>query len=75
MALDKTCTATQLVERLQDLIAKHGDMPVYARDADTGWRLPIGLMFRAADTDELRPDRFEICTYYHNRPRGDISGA
>ena len=75
MALDKTCSASQLVARLQELIAKHGDLPVYARDADTQWRLPIGLMFREAQPADERPARFEVCTDYHFRPRGDFEQA
>jgi len=75
MPLDKTCSATQLVARLQDLIAKHGDLPVYARDADTEWRLPIGLMFREAQPEDDRQARFEVCTDYYRRPRGDIEPA
>lgn len=73
--MERTCSASQLVARLQDLIAKHGDLPVYARDADTGFRLPIGLMFRGAQPDEERPARFEICTDYHERPRGDFEAT
>jgi hypothetical protein len=72
MALDRTCTASQLVARLQALIAEHGDLPVYARDADTHWRLPIGLMFRAEQPQEERPARFEITTDYNERPRSDF---
>lgn len=72
MTLDKTCTASQLVARLQSLIAMHGDLPVYARDADTRWRLPIGLMFREAQPDNDRQERFEITTDYHGRPRADF---
>lgn len=72
MTLDKTCTASQLVARLQSLIAMHGDLPVYARDADTRWRLPIGLMFREAQPEDDRQARFEITTDYHERPRADF---
>lgn len=72
MALDNTCTASQLVARLQALIAQHGDLPVYARDADTQWRLPIGLMFREEQPTQERPARFEITTEYHGRPRADF---
>jgi hypothetical protein len=73
MALDKTCTASRLVARLQELMAEHGDLLVYARDADTQWRLPIGLVFRAAQPDEDRPERFEICTEYNGEPRGSLT--
>lgn len=67
--LGKTCTASQLVARLQALIAQHGDLMVYARDADTEWRLPIGLMFREAQEKFARPARFEITTDYYRLPR------
>lgn len=70
--LNRTCTASQLIERLKTLIAEHGDLHVYARDADTRYRLPIGLMFRAEQPEEDRPARFEITTDYHNRPRADF---
>lgn len=69
----RTCKASQLVARLHDLIAMHGDLPVYARDADTRWRLPIGLLFREAQPGQERPARFEITAAYHERPRGDFS--
>ena len=69
---ERTCTASQLVARLQELIAQHGDLPVYARDADTRYRLPIGLEFRDEQPREGRPVRFEITTDYHDRPRGDF---
>lgn len=72
MTLDKTCVASQFVTRLQALIAQHGDLPVYARDADTQWRLPIGLMFREAQPADERPARFEITTEYFGRPRADF---
>ena len=70
--LDRTCTASQLIERLQTLIKEHGDLPVYGRDVDTHWRLPIGLMFRIAQPKEERPARLEITMDYHNRPRADF---
>mgnify|MGYP000902554601 CR=1 FL=1 len=72
MALEKTCTATQLIERLRQLVEQHGDIPVYADDADTGWRLPIGLVHKPADADEEWPERLEIKTDYHGRPKGDF---
>lgn len=72
MTLAKTCTASQLVARLQSLIAMHGNLPVYARDADTRRRLPIGLMFREAQPEDDRQARFEITTDYHERPRADF---
>ena len=73
MTLAKTCTASQLVARLQSLIAMHGDLPVYARDTDTRWRLPIGLMHKPANEAEEWPERLEIKTNYHGRPDGDLA--
>lgn len=70
--MDKTCSASQLIARLQNLIDQHGDLPVYARDADTKWRLPIGLMFRDAQPNDGRVARFEITTSYHYRPQSDF---
>jgi hypothetical protein len=72
MALENTCTATQLIEALRKLVEQHGDLPVYARDADTQWRLPIGVMHKPANEAEEWPDRMEIRTEYHGRPDGDL---
>jgi hypothetical protein len=75
MMMEQTCTASKLVMRLRELIEKHGDLPVYARDPDTHWRLPVGLRFRDAQPEEERPARFEIESEYHFRPRGDLVPA
>lgn len=72
MVLETTCTATQLIERLRQLVEQHGDLSVYADDADTGWRLPIGLVYKPADEGEEWPERLEIKTDYHGRPKGDF---
>jgi hypothetical protein len=72
MAIDKTCKASQLVERLQKLIAQYGDLPVYAVDADTQWVLPIGLVFSREELIEKWPARFEIISEYYGRPEGDF---
>lgn len=65
------CRASQLVARLQVLIAEHGDLPILARDADTQWRMPIGLIYRANDGNG--PERLEIRTDYYGEPRGYIA--
>jgi hypothetical protein len=64
------CTASQLIARLQSLVAEHGDLPILARDADTQWRMPIGLIYRAADANY--GERLEIRTDYYGAPRGYI---
>lgn len=74
-ALEQTCTATQLIERLRQLVEQHGDLPVYADDADTNWRLPIGLTHKPADAAEKFPERLEIKTAYYGRPEGDLVTA
>lgn len=70
--MEQTCTATQLIDRLQQLVEQHGDLPVYADDADTGWRLPIGLTHKPAYAAEEWPERLEIKTDYNGRPKGDL---
>lgn len=72
MALEETCTATQLIERLRQLVEQHGDLPVYADDADTGWRLPIGVVHKISEDNGEWPERLEIKTDYHGRPTGDF---
>jgi hypothetical protein len=80
MVIEKTCTASQMVERLQRLIEKYGDLSVYARDADTGWLLPVGLTFSDAQPvlfSDAQPylhriARFEVCTEYYGRPHADF---
>ncbi len=67
-AFDKTCTASQLIERLQSLIEKHGDLKVLLDDPDTGWNLEIGLVY-GEDYDGM-PERFEITGSYGSRPDG-----
>lgn len=65
------CLASQLAARLLSLIAEHGDIPVMARDADTQWRMPVGLVYRAKD--DSGPERLEIRTDYYGEPRGYIA--
>jgi hypothetical protein len=76
MSLLPTFKASQLVSRLQELIEQHGDLPVYADDADTSWRLPIGILFKPVVPIEGWPDRFEIKTTYDNKqPKGAVDGT
>lgn len=69
---EPTCLASQLIEKLQGLIERHGDVPVYAHDPDTDRRLPIGLVYGAADAEEELPERLEITSDYYGRPLGDL---
>lgn len=71
--LEPTCTASQLLAALRELIEAHGDLPVYARDPDTDQRLPVGLEFREADAGEQWPARLELRTDYNFRPAGDLA--
>ena len=66
---DKTCTISQMINRLKELLEKHGDLPIYADDADTDWRLTFGLQYREADIDNSE-ERIEIKTSYHGIPKG-----
>lgn len=65
-----TYRASELVALLNGLIAQHGDLPVVAKDRDTGWRLEIGVTFREARADEGWPAHVVIRTEYHGRPEG-----
>ncbi len=71
-ASKRTGTAAQLIARLQELVREHGDLPVYADDPDTGWRLPIGVVHRPASEKEEWPERIEIKSEYDGRPKGDL---
>lgn len=58
-----TFMATEVIARLEAMVTKYGDQPVFLRDPDTSWRLPIGLKFRDKDRDHDFK-RFEICADY-----------
>ena len=64
--------ASQVIARLQELIRVHGDLPVVADDADTGWRLPIGIVYRPRAGSSDQSPRFEIKTDYISDPEGMI---
>lgn len=70
MGLERTYRASELIERLQKLITEHGDLPVYADDPDTDYRMEIGLIYKPAKPEEEWPERFEIKIDYHGRPEG-----
>ena len=38
-----TCKASELIAALQQFIDSSGDLPVYIKDADTDWALPVHL--------------------------------
>ena len=41
--------ASEVIEEIQSLIDKHGDLNLSLRDPDTGWILPIEMEFSIAD--------------------------
>lgn len=59
-----TCTATQLIQRLQALVDAHGDGPIYVEDAETGWLLAVGV---TGDREG-----FLLTSSYHQEPDGYI---
>lgn len=70
--LDKTYLANQLVNKLNDLVKKHGDLPVYLNDPDSQYRLEIGIIHRPANFPNEWPERFEIKACYYGRPKGNV---
>ena len=64
--------ASKVIEAIQKLIDKHGDLPLCADDPDTSWRMQIGVVHRPENVDEDWPERFEIKTDYHHDPKGVI---
>lgn len=70
--LKPTIKASELIDRLKMLVEEHGDLPVYADDADTGWRLPAGIVHRKEKTEEGWPERLEIKTDYYGEPEGGV---
>jgi len=43
MPNNKRARARDLVEALLDLIDKHGDLPIFLDDPDTGWIMDVGV--------------------------------
>lgn len=72
MNFDKAPKASEVIKTIQSLIDEYGDLPLCADDADTSWRMRIGIVFKPADEVEEWPDRFEIKTEYHSMPKGLI---
>lgn len=68
----RTCAASQLIDRLREMVDQHGDLPVYLRDPDTDYLLPIGLLHKREDAVEEWPARLEIRSTYGGRPDGDF---
>ncbi len=64
--------ASKVIQVIQGLIDKHGDLPLCADDPDTGWRMQIGIIHKPEDINEKWPERFEIKTDYHGVPKGII---
>ena len=69
-AFNNTYRASELVKTLQELISRHGDLPVVAKDPDTGWRMEIGIVHKSVKPKEQYPEHLEIRTDYHSRPQG-----
>lgn len=65
-----TYRASEVIAKLSEFIAKHGDLPVVIKDTDTDWRLEIGLTYREARPKERWPDHVVIRSDYHGRPKG-----
>ena len=70
MDFKKVPKASEVIKHLELLISEHGDLPVCANDADTSWRLRIGITFKPKNND--RPSLFEINSEYHCMPDGLI---
>ena len=72
--LEPTGKASQLIARLQALIAEHGDLPVYLDDPDTNWLMPIGCEKFFGTEYYGRQDVQVICitSCYSGRPDGDL---
>lgn len=51
---DRTWKLSRLIERLNGLLARHGDVEVWIEDADTEWLLAL-----ADDLSYTKPVRFE----------------
>lgn len=68
----KAPKASDVINALERLIEKYGDLPVCADDPDTSWRMPIGIVHKADDKIEEWPERFEVKTDYHSEPKGKI---
>ena len=66
----KPCLASQVVARLQEMIAQHGDKPIYVYDLEMQWPYPLGLVHRPEDEDHA--ERFEITSGWGDRPEGYI---
>ena len=46
-------TISTFIELLQNKLAKHGDLPVFLIDAETGWRFLLKPIHVTEDTDAL----------------------
>jgi hypothetical protein len=72
MDFTKAPKASDVVQAIELLIFKHGDMPLCADDPDTSWRMRIGIVFKPENPKENWPARFEIKTSYSGKPPGLI---
>ena len=65
-----TYRLSDLLQKLQEMLETHGDLPVVLADPDTGWRMEIGVTHDEADDIEEWPERIEVNGAYSGRPSG-----
>jgi len=68
----KAPKASDVINHLERLIARHGDLKICADDPDTDYRMEIGIVHKNFNRIEGWPERFEIKTDYHCSPKGLI---
>lgn len=73
MDFNKIPKASEVITVLNDLIEKHGDLPICVDDPDTSWRLRMGIVYREKNISEGYQERFEIKTEFHGDPE-DLIG-
>ena len=56
--------ASEVIEEIQSLIDKHGDLPCALADLDTQWILPIEVMFSEENKDQDGRDMILITSSY-----------
>jgi hypothetical protein len=71
--MEATCSIKQLIEQLKELEAQFGNLPVYLKDPDTDWIMPIGLVYSETLGYQHRAISSEcllITSEYHGYPDG-----
>jgi len=56
--------ASQVIKAIQDIIDKHGDLPMVLDDPDTNWLLPIGVEVQ----EDNEVNRIKITSCYSGEP-------